>query len=61
MELRAKESGRSLNSYVMCLLSDAVLELQPNEETIAAIEEARSNKDLEVLDLANFQQYVASL
>jgi len=33
----------------------------PSESTIAAINEARSGKKLEALDLDNFQNYVASL
>lgn len=60
LKQRAKESNRSLNSYVECLLSNAVLE-QPNSVTLAAIEEANSGKELETLDMENFQKYVASL
>jgi len=60
LKRRAKESNRSLNNYVEELLSDAVSE-QPNPVTLAAIEEARSDKNLETLDMENFKQYVASL
>lgn len=34
---------------------------KPNATTRAAIKEARSGKELETLDLDNFQNYVASL
>lgn len=57
---RAKASNRSLNNYVENVLFDAVY-YEPNETTIAAIEEARSEKELETLDLDNFKSFVASL
>jgi len=60
LKMRAKDSNRSLNNYVEELLSDAVSE-RPNPVTLAAIEEARSGKELETLDMENFKQYVASL
>lgn len=34
---------------------------EPNDETIAAINEAKSGKSLETLDLAKFKEFVASL
>ena len=34
---------------------------KPNAETMAAIEEARSGKELETLDVDNFKDFVASL
>ena len=43
---RAKATHRSLNNYVECLLFDATY-YEPNEETIAAMNEARSGKELE--------------
>lgn len=60
LKQRAKENNSSLNSYVVGLLSDMVCD-KPNPVTMAAIEEARSGKELETLDLDNFKQYVASL
>jgi len=60
LKIRAKESNRSLNNYVEELLSDAVSE-RSNPVTLAAIEEARSGKELETLNMENFKQYVASL
>ena len=34
---------------------------EPNEETIAAIKEAKSGKELETLDLNDFENYIQSL
>lgn len=51
---RAKASNRSLNNYVESVLLDAVY-FEPNETNAAAIEEARSGKELEKLDLDNFK------
>ena len=42
------------------VLLDAVY-FEPNETTAAAIEEARSGKELEKLDLDNFKSFVDSL
>lgn len=60
LKQRAKASNRSLNNYVESVLFDAVY-YEPNETTIAAIEEARSGKVLETLDLDNFKSLVDSL
>ncbi len=56
----AKASNRSLNNFVESLLLDAVYS-ESNETTVAAIEEARSGKELERLDVDNFKSYVDSL
>ena len=42
---QAKRNKRSLNNYVEFILSK-VVEKQPNDKTIEALEEALSNKDL---------------
>ena len=34
---------------------------EPNEETIAAINEVKSGKDLERLDMSKFDEFVAGL
>lgn len=57
---RAKASNRSLNNYVESVLLNAVY-YEPNETTIAAIEDANSEKQLEKLDLNKFKDFVASL
>lgn len=56
----AKLQNRSLNNYVETLLMEATYR-KPNAETMAAIEEARSGKELETLDLDHFKEFVASL
>lgn len=56
----AKEKNKSLNKYVEGVLAEAVHH-EPNRETIAAIQEARSGKELETLDLDNFKTFVNSL
>lgn len=56
----AKRQNRSLNSYVETLLINATYH-RPNAETMAAIEEARSGKELETLDIDHFKDFVASL
>lgn len=60
LKLDAKRQNRSLNNYVETLLMDATYR-KPNAETMAAIEEARSGKELETLDVDNFKDFVASL
>ena len=60
LKRRAKEANRSLNNYVESVLLDAMY-FEPNEETIAAIKEAKSGKELEPLDLNDFENYIQSL
>ena len=57
---RAKKDNRSLNNYVEKILMEAVYD-EPNEETIAAMKEAKEGKSRETLDLAKFKEFVASL
>ena len=60
LKRRAKEANRSLNNYVESVLLDAMY-FEPNEETVAAIKEAKSGKELETLDLNDFENYIKSL
>ena len=60
LKAEARREHRSLNNVVEVLLYEA-LENRPNPETIEAIEEARSGKKLEKLDLNRFEEYVSSL
>ena len=60
LKRRAKKANRSLNNYVESVLLDAMY-FEPNEETVAAIEEAKSGKELETLDLNDFENYIRSL
>lgn len=56
----ATKVNRSLNNYVESALMDLVYK-KPNQQTIDAINEAKSGKELETLDLDNFSQYVSKL
>lgn len=60
LKQEARLHNRSLNNYVETLLIEA-LSHQPNPDTMEAIEEARSGRELETLDLDNFKSFVASL
>lgn len=56
----AKRENRSLNNYVENTLMD-VFYRKPNKETLEAMKEAREGKDLETLNMDNFDDFVASL
>lgn len=60
LKVAAKKENRSLNNYVESVLLDAVYR-EPNEKTLAAMKDAKENKNLETLDLDNFEKYVESL
>ena len=60
LKAEAKKANRSLSNYIECILMDSVYR-EPNETTIRAMKEAESGKDLETLDLNNFEKFVASL
>ena len=56
----AERENRSLNNYVESVLMDAVSS-NPNKMTLAAMKEARENRDLETLDADNLESVIASL
>ena len=58
LKIKAKKENRSLNNYVETVLMDVVYD-EPNEETMAAINEVNSGKDLERLDMSKFDEFVA--
>jgi len=60
LKAKAKKENRSLNNYVETVLMDVVYD-EPNDETIAAINEVRSGKPLEKLDMDRFDEFVDSL
>lgn len=60
LKIKAKKENRSLNNYVETILMDVVYD-EPNEETIAAINEVKSGKELERLNMGNFDEFVAGL
>ena len=60
LKAAAKREHRSQNNYVECLLMNFMYN-QPNEETKAAIEEARSGKSAGKLDMSNFEAFMKSV
>ncbi|MBQ6952371.1 MAG: toxin-antitoxin system HicB family antitoxin [Bacteroidales bacterium] len=60
LKIKAKKENRSLNNYVETVLMDIVYD-EPNDETLAAIEEARSGKSLKKLDVDSLDEFVAGL
>ena len=60
LKVAAKKENRSLNNYVESVLLDAVCR-EPNDETLAAMKDAKENRNLETLDLDNFEKFVESL
>ncbi len=60
LKVKAKKENRSLNNYVETILMDVVYD-EPNDETIAAINEVKSGKPLERLDMDKFDDFVESL
>ena len=60
LKIKAKKENRSLNNYVETVLMDIVYD-EPNDETIEAINEVRSGKNLAKLDTEKFDEFVASL
>ena len=60
LKIKAKKENRSLNNYVETILMDVVYD-EPNEETMAAIDEVKSGKDLKRLDMGKFDEFVAGL
>lgn len=60
LKVAAKKENRSLNNYVESVLLDAVFR-EPNDETLAAMKDAKENRNLETLDLDDFEKFVESL
>ena len=60
LKIKAKKENRSLNNYVETKLMEVAYD-EPNEETIAAINEVKSGKKLEKLDLQKFKEFIEAL
>lgn len=60
LKVKAKKENRSLNNYVETKLMEVAYD-EPNEETIAAINEVKSGKKLEKLDLQKFKEFIEAL
>lgn len=56
----AKKDRRSLNNYVECLLLDAVYH-EPNEETIAAINEVKAGRLEGPIDTSSVEAMLKSM
>ena len=63
LKSQAKEEHRRGSNYIRMILTEFVKHKrqEPNATTRAAIEEARSDMDLEELDVDHFKDFVASL
>lgn len=59
---QAKQANRSLNNYVECILINALgnSAAKPNEETLAAIEEARHGPT-KAVDVSCYDAFVNSI
>ena len=60
LKIEARKENRSLNNYVESVLLDAVYR-EPNEETLAAMKEAREGKNLTKVDTSSFESFLKSL
>ncbi|MCL3851447.1 toxin-antitoxin system protein [Parabacteroides sp. GYB001] len=60
LQEQAKKANRSLNNFVESTLMDAIYS-EPNEETIAAINEARSGKFAGKIDASSFEAFMKSV
>ncbi|MEL5891978.1 toxin-antitoxin system HicB family antitoxin [Bacteroides sp. GD17] len=60
LKVEARKANRSLNNYVESVLMDVVYKT-PNRTTLEAMKDAKENKDLETLDVQDFEKFVASL
>jgi hypothetical protein len=60
LKIKAQKENRSLNNYVETVLMDIAYN-DPNDETIAAIDEARYGKPMEKLDVDNLEGFVEEL
>ena len=60
LKKEAKKENRSLNNYVESALMGIVYR-KPNKVTLAAIKEAQEDKNLETLNMENFESFVASI
>lgn len=59
LRLAAQKEHRSLNNYVECILMNAANEI-PNETTVMAINEARSEKHAGTIDTSSIDALIRS-
>lgn len=59
LQEEARKANRSLNNFVESTLMDAMYS-EPNEETIAAIKEARTGKFAGTIDTSSMKAFIKS-
>lgn len=59
LQEEARKANRSLNNFVESTLMDAIYS-EPNEETIAAINEARAGKFAGIIDTSSMEAFIKS-
>ena len=59
LQEEARKANRSLNNYVESMLMEVVYS-EPNEETKAAIKEARSGKFAGTIDTSSMEAFIKS-
>jgi predicted transcriptional regulator len=59
LRIEARKENRSLNNYVESALMDMVYHT-PNDETLAAIEEARTGKYAGTIDTSSMEAFIKS-
>ena len=60
LKIEARKQNRSLNNFVESVLMDVVYRT-PNKETLAAMEEAKDNRNLETINLDTLEGFIESL
>ena len=60
LKVEARKQNRSLNNFVESVLMDAVYR-NPNKVTLAAMKEAKEDKNLETINLDNLEGFIESL
>lgn len=60
LKVEARKQNRSLNNFVESVLMDAAYRT-PNAVTMAAVKEAREDKNLETINLDNLEEFIESL
>ena len=60
LKVAAKKKNQSLNNFVESALMDLVYD-EPNEDTKAAVEEAKAGKYAGTIDMRNFDTFMKSI
>jgi predicted DNA-binding protein len=60
LKAEARRTNRSLSNYVECILMESVYN-EPNDETKAAIKEAKAGKYAGTIDMKDFDSFMKSV